>query len=58
MAKVEITDEMVGIARDVLDEGYVGDGRYALTVDLVRKALDHAINPPPEPEIVVTEEMY
>ena len=48
MTKIEVTDEMVERFCDYVNthEGYA-----------YRDALEAALNPPPEPEIVVTEEM-
>ena len=50
--KVEITDEMVNRAWMKIPEG-----PDCLDKLVLRAALDAALNPPPEPEIVVTDEM-
>ncbi len=52
MSKIEITDEMVERAWATMPDAPQG----FLKADLER-ALNAALNPPPEPEIVVTEEM-
>ena len=55
MNNIEITDEMVKRGCD----WYYGTDSQALfhNRETMRKILEAALNPPPEPEIVVTHEM-
>lgn len=63
MSKINITDEMVRRALTVTVAGHMASAEAGKTVNdylswhAVRAALDAALNPPPEPEIPVTEEM-
>lgn len=52
--RVEITDEMVERAA----EAYRHASSASTTMNVARKMLDAALNSPPEPEILVTEEMH
>ncbi len=53
MSKIEITDEMISTFKEKI--GWASD--YNGDDARIRRALNAALNPPPEPEIVVTEEM-
>ena len=51
MSKIEVTETQVDLAAALLGHGSPHNRED------VRRALEAALNPPPDPEIVVTEEM-